>query len=395
MRPVLVDVTRTVSRALQPNPTGIDRVERAYIDHFQSRGNAHFVAKIGRKFVLLDRDGMREVIRRIDSGDWGPMQSVWSDLGGRRAQRWIANRTIRRLGVVEFGISGAEYELLRRIGQDCVYLNVGHTNLDDDWLVALRNLKVVPMLHDMIPLDSPQFQTPKSVETFEKRAKSVAAHASLVLANSNFTAERIHYWFSQWGQQADIQTVHLGVDARLNTDWHPTQPPYFVMLGTIEPRKNHRLILDTWRLMSDENRPDLHIIGKRGWMNTEVFEFLDTSPLMGTNIFEHGALSDKEMLKLLAGASALLFPSHAEGFGLPVLEALQIGVPVVAKRLPVLEELAGNSLLYMDSQDANVWSTIITRLAKSSGTGHKAEELSDLALPSWGDHFEQVERLIS
>jgi glycosyltransferase involved in cell wall biosynthesis len=88
---------------------------------------------------------------------------------------------------------------------------------------------------------------------------------------------------------------------------------------------------------------------------------------------------------LLIGAIALLFPSHAEGFGLPPIEAAGHGVPVIAANLPVLREICGNFPVYLDPTDSYSWMETIHRLAHSGPAIRKKQ-----AVPNWADHFKAV-----
>ena len=108
--------------------------------------------------------------------------------------------------------------------------------------------------------------------------------------------------------------------------------PYFVVLGTIEPRKNHLLLLNIWRRLAEQQRspPKLVIIGTRGWENEQVLDVLDRSVLVRPHVVEGSGMGDRGLMRLLANARALLMPSFAEGYGLPVVEALSLGTPVVA-----------------------------------------------------------------
>ena len=101
------------------------------------------------------------------------------------------------------------------------------------------------------------------------------------------------------GHRVPITVSPLGIDVGAAPLSVPrSEKPYFVVLGTIEPRKNHKLLLDIWERMHlkmDESRiPELRIIGARGWRNEEVFNRLDHSPMMGRTVFELGPLSDRD-----------------------------------------------------------------------------------------------------
>lgn len=137
--------------------------------------------------------------------------------------------------------------------------------------------------------------------------------------------------------------------------------PYVVVCGTIEPRKNHRLLLALWqRLVETEGpqTPKLVIAGRRGWNNAEVLARLDGLPAQSP-IIEAAGLSTAGLKRILANARALLMPSLAEGYGFPVVEALAAGTPVIASDIPVFREIGGDRVTYCDPRDSESWRAAI------------------------------------
>ena len=122
------------------------------------------------------------------------------------------------------------------------------------------------------------------------------------------------------------------------------EPPYFLYIGTIEPRKNHLLLFQIWRRLALEmgdRCPRLVLVGQRGWENEMVLDVIERSEILRDKIVEYNALPDERVRELVAGARAVLLPSFAEGYGLPVAEALSAGTPVLCSDLPALREVGG------------------------------------------------------
>jgi glycosyltransferase involved in cell wall biosynthesis len=168
------------------------------------------------------------------------------------------------------------------------------------------------------------------------------------------------------------------------------------MLGTIEPRKNHALMLDVWDTLAAELppglMPELHIVGPVGWRVEALMARIEAHPLKGRAIHLHGPLPEVEMQAQLARATALLFPSLAEGFGYPPLEAALMGALPICSDLPVFRETLGKSAVYLNVKDAYSWSDTIKKHVLG------IEALPILPPPEvsgWQAHFERVARAVA
>ncbi|MFT5742778.1 MAG: glycosyltransferase involved in cell wall biosynthesis, partial [Paracoccaceae bacterium] len=181
--------------------------------------------------------------------------------------------------------------------------------------------------------------------------------------------------------------AHLGVDltppdaASLPKSLDLTRP-YFVTVGTIEPRKNHGLLLDVWEALGADP-PRLFICGSRGWQNEDVFARLDRGI---EGVTELSGLSDGAIAALFQGAHAMLFPSFAEGFGLPPIEAAALGTPVICGDLAIWREVLGDTGVYLDVTDRYKWQKAIIKIAEQKNTSPKDK----MVAPTWADHFKIV-----
>ncbi len=291
-------------------------------------------------------------------------------------------------------------KIMWRMPNGLAYLNVGHTNLNPQTMRAMMEMpdhsKTV-MIHDTIPIDHPDFQTEAARAKFVERLTTVINFAHNIVVPSDEVRENVEKRMVGTGHRVPVVVSPLGVDiGPVPVDRETSQKPYFVVLGTIEPRKNHALLLDIWERMNakmDENRiPELRIIGDRGWRNEAVFKRLDTSPMMGRTVFELGPLPDKEMKRQLAGATGLLFPSLAEGYGLPPFEAATFGVPSICSPLRPTEIHLGDMAIYADPTDMYQWFQAIRELA-SEDLGEQSRRraaLKAFRLPTWEKHFDRV-----
>jgi glycosyltransferase involved in cell wall biosynthesis len=168
--------------------------------------------------------------------------------------------------------------------------------------------------------------------------------------------------------------------------------PYFVALGTIEPRKDHGLLLDIWAdfhtSLPAADIPRLLIIGRRGWKSEAVFSRLDNQGFTGQKVIELGDLSDGAVAAVLTRATALLAPSRAEGFGLPAAEAAARGVPVLACDLAVTREVLGHYPTYLPAANKTAWASKIKAMTQHAQTSTPRIPLS--GVPDWTAHFNIV-----
>lgn len=395
----VLDFSRTVSRIGRGHPTGIDRVEYAYIEYFLSQPDpVFFLARYKGKSALLSRGAMREFIMRVqNNGPWDSLAKLRWLLRKDPTTGSKVRKTVSRLAISGFSLSRI---LKTNLPDGYTYINVGHARMTPRlWPFLGRNgaNSIVVMVHDLIPIDFPQYSRKNPRIRFEKWIRSVAEHADVFIYNSADTAKRMAYWMEKWGlPQTEGHVVLLGTDPLPKQEISlkpPDSSPYFLCLGTIEPRKNHQLLLDTWedfhRTLPDAEIPHLHIVGARGWLNEDVFSRLDSAAFMEKTVFEHTNVSDAELGALMQGARALLFPSFAEGFGYPLVEALQMKVPVIASELPCFREIAGDAATYINVENRPEWQRQIIAAASSDAAKLKLETNMP-KLPTWDDHFHNI-----
>ncbi|PLS22754.1 glycosyltransferase family 4 protein [Neptunicoccus cionae] len=395
----LLDVTRFISRIGRGNPTGIDRVEIEYIREVARRDAESLAfARLGRSFAVLPIGAVLTALDRLENGT---QLGRWGLQDAFRLKLPKAQRKARQFFRASALFAGRDLEtVLRKVDLGGVeYVNVGHSNLSVQVFTALRGAgvaRITVMVHDMIPLDFPQFTRAGIPEQFTLRMKAVAQFADRIVCNSAHTEDRVRHFFSGWGAQSETVVAHLGVEPLIPQDMPPVDPLSFVVLGTIEPRKNHQVLFQAWEELAGMQpagrMPRLHVVGKRGWDNAPVFEYLDTSVSDNGPIFEHADLPDAELSSLIAGSAALLFPSYAEGYGLPALEAAQLGVPVICSDIPVFHEILGEAATYLPVDDPARWAETVRSVANRTPESHVRREITDLpqGIPTWKSHFRHV-----
>jgi glycosyltransferase involved in cell wall biosynthesis len=222
-----------------------------------------------------------------------------------------------------------------------------------------------------------------------------------VLANSQATADGLRAFAQQHGlalpplQAAPLAPAALPAPVGPAPHAHP----YFVVLGTIEPRKNHWLLLHLWRELVAElgpAAPHLVVIGQRGWECENVVDLLERCEPLRAHVHELPDCSDATLAAYLAHARALLFPSFAEGYGLPLVEALMLGTPAIASPLPAFREAAGEIPEYLEPLDGAGWARAIRDYAcpDSPRRAAQLQRMEGFATPTWDSHFAQVQALL-
>lgn len=397
----LLDITRLARRAGR-TPTGIDRVELAYLRALSERPAPLWtILRSSLGYLLLDPDGSRAALGLFEQGSWGEADSL-SRLRGLEPRRARAEASLRRLARARCIPPGLARMLRGHLPPGAAYLNTGHSNLTRRMILALRQVpgaRLAVLVHDTIPLDHPETQRPGTARAFARFLARTARNADLVIATAEATRADIAGHMAAAGRVPPMVVAPLGVipprpDPAALPDGLPPATPYFVALGTIEPRKNHALLLDVWESLARDGTtplPALVLCGARGWRNEAFLSRLDASPLRGTAILEAPGLPDGAVGALLQGAEALLFPSLAEGYGLPPMEAAALGVPVICADLPVLRELMGDIPVYLSATESYPWSKKITALVASramrpDGNGQSRA----FAPPGWQAHFNTV-----
>ena len=263
------------------------------------------------------------------------------------------------------------------------------------------------MVHDLIPVTHPEFCRPSEERRHKRRIDFVLSDAKCIITNSRATQSALEAYAQQRGVELPAcAAIHLGVSAGMivaNTFAPPRaqpSPPSFLMLGTLEPRKNHLLILDVWERMFRANRehtPSLIIIGQWGWQYGALTHRLDQCLRLKVPIRLLRRCDDNQVKQQLQVARALLFPSLVEGFGLPLLEALARGTPVIASDLAVFREVAAEIPEYIDPGRPDHWMEVVKDYASpvSALRTSQMERMKCFKPPTWETHFGTMRTLIA
>lgn len=407
----VLDVTRLLTRAGHAVATGVDRVELAYARRAlaQAEGRVGFAAIVGKRAVPLDASRVARFIGALDAKWRGVPGEDAAALALARALGTEPTRTPERS---EPGDDPARLAIALRAaamlgiarsagGPGDLYVHVSHIRLDRPEVFAdirQRGAQASILIHDLIPIRFPEYGRPGEDARHRRRMTTALRHATALIANSADTARDLAAFARENGLAAPlIVTAPLGLEPGFAPDVAPlsTARPYFVTLGTIEPRKNHLLLLHVWRRLAErmgDATPLLVVVGRRGWENEMVVDLLERSPAIRAHVVEVNALSDVALASLIKGARALLFPSFAEGYGLPLAEAMALGAPAIAADLPAFREIAGERVELIDPLDGPAWEAAIHDFSNEPSRRRVEAQarLRGYAPPDWDTHFEIV-----
>jgi glycosyltransferase involved in cell wall biosynthesis len=211
-----------------------------------------------------------------------------------------------------------------------------------------KGVKLTATIYDMTVRLMPELHTAANIQADENLAKNVLARADRLIAiseNSRQDAARL------LGLNADkIEVIYPGVpEVYFGAQARPSERPYVLYLGTIEPRKNVDTLLDAWSGFRFRSDFDLVIVGASGWAGEKTLARLASRP---PGVRYLGYVPEDELPGLMAGASAFVYPSLYEGFGFPVAQAMAAGIPVITSNTSCLPEVAGGAALLVDPRSA-------------------------------------------
>lgn len=221
-----------------------------------------------------------------------------------------------------------------------------------------RKIRYVALVHDLIPLRMPELFTKKHLQRF-KIFTSICRHqADSYIAVSEATkADILHYMKVP---EEKIQVIYEGA----NPDFTPErdeagiketmerfgiESPYLLCLSTVEPRKNMLRTIQAYEqyVLKNDLPYKLVIVGGKGWNNGEIYDYVNEHHLNGYVLFT-GYVSNEDVKNIYANATLFIYASLYEGFGIPVLEAMQSGVPVITSNVSSMPEVAGDACILVD-----------------------------------------------
>ena len=242
--------------------------------------------------------------------------------------------------------------------------------------VRLAGARNIYTLHDLVPLKLP-FATLDQKRTYHRMVARCVADGAHIVTVSESSRNDVIAMFAADGDRITNTYQHAPVpDGARDSDGENvtgvfglSPRSYFLYFGAIEPKKNVARLIEAY--LSIETATPLVIVGARAWQKDEEMRLMDAIARAGgagaKRIIQLDYLPRRLLMKLVAAAKAVLFPSLYEGFGLPVLEAMQLGVPVVTSTMGSLPEVAGDAALLVDPYDVAALAAAIRRVDGDAG----------------------------
>ena len=228
-----------------------------------------------------------------------------------------------------------------------------------------KGVKIIFLVYDLLCIKQPQYFLPGAADGFAPWLLQVAESDGAVCISQS-VADDLRYWIAQSPSCArrsfQVGWFHLGAD--IDKPSHPESlpeeakitlamikaRPSFLMVGTIEPRKGHSQVLESFdHLWKAGINVSLVIVGKQGWMVEDLIDRLLHHPEINKRLFWLPSISDVYLEQVYASSACIIAASYCEGFGLPLIEAAQYSLPIIARDIPVFREVAGDHAWYFDS----------------------------------------------
>jgi glycosyltransferase involved in cell wall biosynthesis len=439
-RTVLFDLTRLLSATGRSAPTGIERVEFAYARWLANAPSieTHFVVTMNSRIRLAREkevagflarqgatwqggaqgfsetqaiDNVNAFLRRGSDAPHAPRFGYLpaDERQRRKALRQVDPKQRKRLLTTWAQQMAAEWSgapvdpILRRRGRKspAIYLRASLDRMEHpgpiERLKRFDGVKMVTFCHDTIPLDFPEYVRPASAVQCGERVRTLAKYTDGVIVNSHYSAGQLKKHLG--GYRPQIRVAHIGAEQDLpplGANLPPLEAvPYFLVVSTIEARKNHTLLFNIWRRLAEtmgDRAPKLIVAGKRGWEAQAPIAMLDRAGSLSDHVYEAGAVPDAALDVLRRNALAVLMPSFVEGFGMPVTEALAVDTPVIASDIPVFREIVGDAADLIDPTDGPSWQRAIVEFAQPGSARRAAavERARAYVAPSWEQHFVDV-----
>ena len=389
---IFYDITRLVNRRHQKYATGIDRIDINYACFLSKTQNVHFVYQHNNNFKVL-----------LDKGLIAFLYDLWI------LKESKIDTDIEVLFILDVlkGQDVLSLQSFHKCREKKFYINVSHYFFNDfDAFLKFKRtgqLIFISYIHDLIPVEYPEYTKSKNKNYYSSLFSLALCLSDVIFTNSQATYDSIIRFCSvNKISLPDIYINHIGVEPKFIEDSFKHQDKffsdnceYFVYVSSIDARKNHILLLNIWREWSREQIkiPKLVFIGNRGGGNECVCNFLDNALFIDNYIIELNNLDDDQMMQVVKHSLGVLYPSFAEGWGMPIAEAIALNKPVICSDIKAHRESGQGLVTYLDPLDGLGWKYHIKHLYSLHQLPDYDKSVllySNYIFPTWANHFEFI-----
>ncbi|CAB3760132.1 glycosyltransferase family 4 protein [Paraburkholderia humisilvae] len=273
-----------------------------------------------------------------------------------------------------------------------------------------RGLKIYFVVYDLLPVKHPDWFPEVIASCFPPWLKTISKVSDGLIGISRAVTDDLRVWIDTNAierlQHLNLGFFHLGADIEssqpskgMPLDAESTlqklrSKPTVLMVGTVEPRKGHiQAVAAFERLWASGVEVNLAIVGKAGWRVDSFAKVLEQHPESGRRLFWLQGVSDEYLDHVYGAVSCLLTASNGEGFGLPLIEAAQKGLPIITRDLPVFREVAADHAFYFEGDSAAVLANALREWLELNAIG-RAPVSSGMHWLTWAESAEQIKNVV-
>lgn len=419
-RALIYDASRLITRTLNETPNGIDRIDLLLARKMLACSDTQLLRFGFRGPALFRAEEFPDPVRKVESAwrevepepeDLKLLHSLTNRLHGRQSRRNPNAQLVKlrrrifnpiRSFISYAGLEGANP--IHTAPERAIYINATHFPMEwrshVSWLDERPDVRLILFVHDLLPIERPDLFWGAETLRHSKRLALLARRGTAALVTSRHVEDELTALMKREGRM-DLPVfrgpppVAAEFFRRPSFDGALNEACYFVVCGTIEPRKNHLLLVNVWRRLTRKfgpKAPKLLVIGKRGWKCDRIMTEILRKDLRSSVILVSG-LPTSIYKVILSHAVALLAPSLAEGMGLSIGEAQALGVPVIASDIDGHREYPAGSMLLLDSGNAERWMDAIIDAATMRQVGCHT---TDRVITNTEDnYFNELSRFLS
>jgi len=233
----------------------------------------------------------------------------------------------------------------------------------------------ITFIHDLTPISHPQWHDKTSHRVHKTFMPGILSKAKYIICNSKSTKQNILNYKKIDADKILVSYPQLLSNSK-NQQSKISDQKFFLSVGTIEPRKNYMTLIKAFELFAEKcTDVDLHIAGGKGWKSEDVYSYIKKSK-QKDRIHLMGYLDNASLAKAYQNCEAFIFPSWFEGFGMPLLEAMQAKKTIIASDIDICREVCGDSALYFDNKSAEELAEMMEKVDGDIGLRGKMEVLS-------------------